>query len=131
MIAADQTSGWALKAKQLTRRSSPGEGATAFGPGVEVRQGVEDFLREHSDLCPFLAETCNKLREYFGPDAAFALKLFQEPEAYTAPVELFLLVKTPLEVEEARERLGGFEEEWWYDNMQRGGFLLHVALEFV
>lgn len=100
-------------------------------PGYELREGVERFLRERSSLRPFLYETGGKLREYFGSDTLLAVECFVDPESSSAPVELFLLVKTHLEVDEARERLRRFEQGWWLDNMQRGDYLLNVSLEFV
>lgn len=97
----------------------------------EVREGVEEFLRDHPELGPFLHETAAKVRESFGRETALALATFQERESSSAPVEFFLLVKTPLDVPEARARMDRFDDAWWLDNMNRFDGLLHVALEFI
>jgi hypothetical protein len=133
MIAAEESGCrlGILKAKYVRRASGCGVTDATQWAGYEQREGVERFLAEHPALRPLVREAGDKLREYFGEATELAVERFVDPESSSAPVELFLRVKTPLDVEEARERLGRFEEEWWLDNLQRGDYLLNVALEFV
>jgi hypothetical protein len=119
------------RAKHLGRAPDGDASGIAPRPGYEMREGVERFLSEHPGLRPFLYETGGKLREHFGPDTGLAVERFVDPEAPAAPVELFLRVKTALDAGEARARLHQFEEDFWLDNLQRGDYLLNVALEFV
>lgn len=133
MIQTAENTRWTdrLRCKTLKRPLPRAEAADATQPRYEWREGAERFLVEHPELLSFLYETGDKLRGYFGSEAALAVERFVDPESAEVPDELFLRVKTPLDVEEARERLTRFEEDWWFDNLQRGSYLLNVSLEFV
>jgi hypothetical protein len=132
-IASDtDPHGWSGATKRGAKRLPLGSKSfVAVLERCEMREGAQAFLRDHPELGPFLRETAANVRDSFGQQTALALETFQEPEAARAPVELFLLVKTSLDVPEARERMDRFGDEWWLDNMNRCDGLLHVALEFV
>jgi len=129
-VAEDRRWGDCLRAKAL-KRPPPTKANGSPRPGYEMREGAEHFLSEHPELRRFLDETGDKLRDYFGPETELAVERFVDPEASSVPDELFVRVKTQLDVADARERLSRFEGEWWLDNLQRGRYLINVALEYV
>lgn len=133
MIQTAENTRWRdrLRCKTLKRPLSRAETGGATQPRYEWREGAERFLVEHPELRSFLHETGDKLRVYFGTETVLTVERFVDPESAEAPDELFLRIKTQLDVEEARERLTRFEEDWWFDNLQRGNYLLNVSLEFV
>lgn len=122
---------WGGATRQKAKRLPLGSKRFVAPPErCEVREGAQPFLRDHPELKPFLDETIAKVREYFGQETALSIEGVMDPEDESASLELYVRVKTSLRVKAAREILERFEEAWWLRNKHRGGFLIHVTLEF-
>ena len=93
--------------------------------GVEVREGVREFLQVHPDLRPFVREVVAELR------AVFERRAFEGEVALevTGGGDLFVLAKTALEAP-AQAVLDELDRTFWLENSGRGRHLVQVSVEF-
>ncbi len=98
----------------------------------EIRNAPEValFLRDNNFLLDLLAEIPAKLKKFFGGKSKFAVELFSEPDFPTAQ-EIFVLVLTEENAEEARNKMNEFDEKWWLKNLDKARCKLNVSLEYV
>lgn len=91
---------------------------------------VTAFLHEHPNLSAVLFEALAVIPRYFGDDAPLFLEVFTDPEAEPATRELFVIVQTTVEPDEALARLDRLDEEWWLDASPDGSGILVISIEF-
>lgn len=96
---------------------------------LELRDGVDDFLREHHDVQEVMVEAIAEARKYFGPGTGFAAERFVDPDGMGTPVTLFLMAKVYGDGGPARAAMDQFDAAWWFDNMQRAP-LLSISMEY-
>ncbi len=101
-------------------------------PQLFWRKGARETLFQ----CPvstraLLTEACAKVTQHFGNTALVALEQFVDPDEPTAEPLLYLVIGTDLTARAAREALDRFQDDFWLDNVDRGGDKVHLTLEFV
>jgi hypothetical protein len=80
---------------------------------VKDEAEVLAFLQDHPTLVPLLLEAAPQLQKYF-PGARLSVERIADPEE---PIEqLFVGAATDLPLEQALERLGQFDRDWWLEN---------------
>ena len=85
------------------------------------------FLQRHQFLIPLLVEAEQQIPAYFGAAARPWLELLTDPES-RGEGELFVLIGTALEPEEALSRLHNFDKGWWLDKSVEASCLLNFDL---
>ena len=88
------------------------------------------FLRDNTFLLDLLEEIPSKLRKFFGGKSKFAVELLSEPE-FPSSREIFVLVLTEENAEQARNKMDKFDEKWWLKNLDKARCKLNVSLEYV
>ena len=91
---------------------------------------VARFLRENNFLLDLLEEIPSKLKKIFGNKSKFALELLSEPD-FPSSREIFVLVLTEEDAEQARNKMDKFDEKWWLKHLDRARCKLNVSLEYV
>jgi len=91
---------------------------------------VAAFLHEHPRLSAVLLEASDVIPDYFGHDAPLFLEVFTDPETEPDARELFAIVRTSMEPDEAVARLDRLDEEWWLDASSDESGVLVVSIEF-
>ncbi len=82
---------------------------------------VDRFLVLHPQVVPLLIEARPLLAEHFGPETPVRLEVVVDPEsdAEDGQAQLFAMVLTGLEPEEARPLLRRFDHEWWLPRLRQ------------
>ncbi len=98
----------------------------------EIRNAPEValFLREDNFLLDLLEDIPSKLKKFFGGKSKFAVELFSEPD-FPSSREIFVLVLTEENAEQARNKMDEFDKKWWLENLDRARCKLNVSLEYV
>ena len=98
----------------------------------EIRNAPEVavFLRENNFLIDLLEEIPSKLKKIFGGKSKFALELLSEPD-FPSSREIFVLVLTEEDAEQARNKMNKFDEKWWLKHLDEARCKLNVSLEYV
>ena len=91
---------------------------------------VTAFLRAYPHLVPLLIEAAEVVPRYFEPDAPLVLEVVTDPEEDGLPPELFALVQTALDPDEALARIDRLDDDWWLDVSPDGPGTLVVSLEY-
>ena len=91
---------------------------------------VAEFLGENPFLVPVLFEAYPEIEKYFGRTAPVFLEVVTDPEA-ADDRELYALIGTRLSPEEALERLGQFDKDWWLRTLDRAQCKLCIHIEFL
>jgi hypothetical protein len=94
---------------------------------IEARYEVAEFIQKNH-LRGLLLEAVRPLNTFFGTDAIKALTLVTDDEGSES---LFCLLVTPGEMEDARNRLRSFDEDWWLVNSARSGGKLNFDFELI
>lgn len=103
--------------------------------GLAVRFAVREpdevfvYLNHHPMLVPLILEAGDKAHEYFAERPALALHLTEYPDDGSR--ELFLLIQTAQPPEAALTQLDRFDQEWWFDALDRAEGKLNIKLEYV
>lgn len=91
---------------------------------------VSAFLRANPFLTTLLLEACWKVKECFGRGVPVALEVFTDPEQGNGK-ELFALILTDLNPEEALRGLSRLDDEWWLEASPRARCLLNIDIEYL
>lgn len=92
-------------------------------------QAVCKFIRRHPSLADLLIEAYAPLTDSFGPNPQVLLSVISDPEEAGLD-ELVGSIRTPLEPDEALERLDAFDEYWFLDQLNRANGKLNFNLDF-
>lgn len=92
-------------------------------------QAVRKFIRRHPSLADLLIEAYAPLADFFGPNPQVLLLVVSDPEEAGLD-ELVGSIRTPLEPDEALERLDAFDEYWFLDQLNRANGKLNFNLDF-
>lgn len=90
---------------------------------------VDSFLAENGFLKGVIVEALQQIEKYFGYNSQLALNLSVDP--IDGSSSLLLLIQTKKKAAEALPVLDQFDEEWWFDNVDRARGLLTIKLEYV
>lgn len=90
---------------------------------------VARYLRNHPQLLSPLLEAPDIVSRFFEQGTHLALEVFRDPEA-AGHRQLFAVITTGLEGDEALEALRHFDEEWWLETLPRTDFRLAFTLEY-
>ena len=115
-----------------SRRDRQAHVLDQLGDRYAVRrpEEVTAFLRAYPHLGPLRIEAAEVVPRYFEPDAPLVLEVVTDPEADGLPPELFALVQTTLNPDEALARLDRLDDDWWLDVSPDGPGTLVVSLEY-
>ena len=91
---------------------------------------ITDFASASSFLLPLLLEAPAYVQRCFGADTGMALELFYDEESHSSP-ELFLLIQTSEEAEEAMQKQERFRQLWWKDASRGTQQQMNISLKFV
>jgi hypothetical protein len=91
---------------------------------------VAKFLLENFFLFDLLKEVPGKIREYFGEKQKTVLKISYEPE-YPNAAELWVEILTELSAKDAMQILDRFDEEWWFEKVEKSHGRLNITLKFI
>lgn len=89
---------------------------------------VELFLRESPSLASLLAEAHKIIPSHFGSEVEMALEVMADPEAL-GDKQLFLLIRTELPRQAARQRLSELDHAWWLEMVPEAEGRMEIALE--
>lgn len=99
---------------------------------------VRQYVADHPHLLPPILESMEIVPRYFDLDRRMVLEITDDPEEESAESEeLFLLIPTELEPEEAGARLKRLDDDWWEDwlavfaNTSAWTFPMHIDVEYV
>ena len=90
---------------------------------------VEAFTRSQPGVANLIADSAYEIRRIFGPDAGIVLDVPPDYED-EGVAHLYVRILTPLEVDDALDRLERFNEEWWWDRMDSAPGTLHFTIEY-
>ncbi|MGH2534211.1 MAG: hypothetical protein ACRDJW_18235 [Thermomicrobiales bacterium] len=91
---------------------------------------VRAYLDEHPEVIPALVEASRLLPHSFGMNAAIVLDVLTDPEEPDA-TNLFALIRTSLEPNEALPLLDDFNERWWRPVSATFDADVHFGLDYV
>jgi hypothetical protein len=91
---------------------------------------VSGFLSENHFLMELLEQAQGKIAQVFGEATPVELRVVCDPEA-DEDAELFALIKTERQPQEAMELYDTFLDQWWLDALPRGHGKLMIHLEYV
>lgn len=95
-------------------------------------EGVVEALTDAGpDVATLLLEAADRIAAFFGTEARLVLEFFIDPNDMDDPGELFALIQTPLELEQARPLIARFRDDWWLLALPRARGLLNIGLEYV
>lgn len=93
------------------------------------KRRVQKFLRNHPELVKFLVDSREPLRQYFGAESRYFLKVVRDPEASSVLEALFVNIRTDMSAEDALNQLDEFDRNWYFDNVHWLGDTLNFSLE--
>ena len=99
-------------------------------PIMKDEPEVRRLLESTSGLGVLIEEARQEASAVFGEQAAFHLEGFVDPESPVPSPRVYLVISTPLSVEEAIRLMDEFDECWWLENSHRADGRLSVALEY-
>lgn len=99
-------------------------------PIMKDEPELRRFLESTPDLGVLIEEARQAASAVFGEEAAFHLEWFVDPESSVPSSRVYLVIETPLSVEDANRRMDEFDECWWLENSHRADGRLSVALEY-
>lgn len=89
---------------------------------------VGQFLEKHPFLVPLLLEAPTEINYHFPGDSLF-LEVAIDPEAVSSEDdELFLLIVTNIDAEEAVEKMWNLDEKWWLKASGKSRNKLEISL---
>ncbi len=91
---------------------------------------IVDFVNAHPFLLPLLLEAPAHVQCCFGTETRLALEIFYDEESHSSP-ELFVLIQTSEEAEQAMQQQACLRQEWWRDASRQAQQQLNISLEFV
>ncbi len=91
---------------------------------------VSAFIERYSFLLPLLWEVHAKLEKYFDRSPELFLEVVADPEE-PGHRQLFVYVGVSLSPDEALDRLGWFDREWWLDNLELAMGKLCIDVECI
>jgi len=91
---------------------------------------VSTFIQQNAFLTGLLFEIHRVIGEYFGPHTQIVLEVFTDPEAGNDQ-QLFVLIQTELEPEQAIEQLEKFYDGWWLSVLDQAQYKMSVDVEYV
>jgi len=97
--------------------------------GTDYREGSLDLFLKWPGIRPLVVEATSVLRKIFGTEVQFALERFDDPEATEPTTQLYLLVRAPMDLQQAMALFRQFDEQWWIENVQRAQGRLVIDLE--
>lgn len=93
-----------------------------------VRTKVLQVLQKYSFLVTTLQSVPDNIRNYF-PDSQLFLEVVTDPEI-TDYLQLFILIATNIEPDEAMDRLDKFENDWWLHTPYEVRSLVCIDVEY-
>lgn len=99
----------------------------AFRDGPAIRA----FLGAHPDVLGLLAEAEGRIASVFPSRRPIALEVLHDHEDEGEEGELFAVVATELDPEEALARMAELRRSWLVDAVRRGQGRFNVAVEYV
>lgn len=91
---------------------------------------IQSILSQHPELVVWLEQAREVVRTHFAKDTrGLILEGFVDPEAAETP-EVYLLVRTPLPVSEALDRLNRVDDAWEAVTGGRANNLLTIDVEY-
>ncbi len=75
------------------------------------------FLTQNPSVVSLLLEALDHLPSYFAPEAPLALELVYDHEDEDDPGDLYAIIRTPLEPEQAMPLFDRFADEWWREEL--------------
>ena len=84
---------------------------------------VIQYLQEKKELLPFLLEAERQIRKFFAKEK-LTLKIIYDPEIANWK-KLIIAIHTPLEADEAFDKLKLLDHNWWLD----ASYLVHNNLD--
>ncbi len=100
------------------------------GCEVKDKEQTEKFFLKYPQTINALRQAPNKIFEYFGK-SKIKLEIVTEPEETGDEMELFLKIRTKLDIKEARERMNKIKKEWLFPLTDKGILSLVLRLEFM
>jgi len=96
---------------------------------LREEKAVTEFLEKEPSLIQLLSQAYDQIVNHFPGSNEVILEVVSDPEAI-GEEELVAFIRTQVSPDEALERLGSFEEEWWLDNCHRAQAKLCFHVEF-
>jgi len=85
------------------------------------------FLSKHLFLIPLLNEAYVQIQTYF-PHSKIYLKISRDHDSTEPFEELVAIINTDLSVKDTMRQLDEFDDNWWYDNIDRARDLLIIRV---
>jgi len=98
---------------------------------LSYRRGARDLLLRWPELREVIPEAYERVTEAFGSSAQIVLDRYDDPEAEEENPILYLVVRTELEADGARQAMNRFDEDWWLANETGAEGHLYVSVEFL
>ena len=97
---------------------------------LENPSEIASYLKSNSFLIVVLFEAPRKIKEHFGADTSLALQILTDAEDDGSD-ELFVLMLTNLEPEEALRRLAALDDEWWLEAARLTRCQLNIDVHYL
>jgi hypothetical protein len=104
------------------------EVAAVFGFGNAGT--VTNFILDHPALSPLLLQARKTIERYFGKSTPVVLDVLRDPDEDNSGV-LVAFVQTPLDADDALDRLDRFHDAWWRVASGSAAVPLQFTLEYV
>jgi len=90
----------------------------------------EEMVQQHPYLHPLIEAGKIHARRVFGTDTLFTYEVYTDPDV-GGDEQLYVMMQTSRDVNEALALLRTFDETWWLDAMPAANGMLSFALDFV
>ncbi len=91
---------------------------------------VIQFLERNLFLVDVLIEARKEIDQHFGSDTLTSLEVFTDPEEDQSGPILFVLILTPLHLDDASGGLERLDQEWWLDQPYEVKRAMNIDLEY-
>jgi hypothetical protein len=97
---------------------------------IQVRDvaAVDAYIRHYPGVADLIRESSAEIHHIFGFDAGLVLDIPPDYEEDDV-AHLYVRIHTPLEIDDALDRLDRFNDEWWWDRMGSAPDTLHFTIE--
>ncbi|MGH9946634.1 MAG: hypothetical protein ACRD6X_05480 [Pyrinomonadaceae bacterium] len=90
---------------------------------------IKQFLERNSYLIPLIEEIPSKISEYFETEELY-LEIIADPD-FPQSSELWISVLTNKSALHSRPIMDQFDNDWWFENLDRAQCKLNITLEYV
>jgi hypothetical protein len=90
---------------------------------------VIQYLRQYPFLASLILEAKSQIARFFRPETRIAIEVSADPSDGSS--QLFLLVLTRLNANEAYDLFERLDQEWWLEASERAQFRMNIVPEFI